>query len=1138
MVKIAWLWSKRVFWLSLPVVFVAQVAAQSPTINWKTVSYGSGFTETLLGDGQVERSKNALAVDSAGNIYMVGASFNGVTNEFLTIKFNAYGVEQWRATPYITAMTNAFAKAVAVDAMGNVYVTGSGAFDLKRSFVTIKYNANGVEQWRTVPPTPLIDGSGAEAIALDAAGNVYVSGGSIPFFSGTLGYLTIKYDANGAEQWKVTTANAPGRNTNFSAMALDSAGNVYITGNDPNPARKWVTVKISSAGVELWRTFFTDPTNRVGPPSSLAVDPNGNAFIAAYINDGSSEDFLTVKYGNDGAELWRRSAGSTTADNERANAVKIDADGNAVVTGFSSEGGKYSLLTLKYTPDGTEIWRTRAFATSGFGVANSIAIDAAGNIFIAGEGGYSSYFYQQFIAAKIAPNGTLLWQVATSDSSNSLDSAYSVVVGPSGNVVVAGTRIINSMRDMFAITFDPGGSEVARAKGGMRSGIATSATSMKVAGDGNVYVLGGVRLNNTIDPLLMKLSGTGTELWRVTANNFFDRYTTLPALALDPQGNILVAGTATDASFKKDFLTIKYNSAGAELWRARADGSAGANDGATAIAVDNGGNVYVTGTYTSVTSSSGIMTLKYDPSGQEVWRAVAGETTTTYPAGLAVNTTGEAYVVGAQSGLLGGFGDFITIKYGATGQEIWRRTFNGAAMRDDAAIGVGLDAAGNVYVFGSSVNASNNIDALVIKYDSGGTEQWRRVVPNGANGGSVMSMTVDPNGNVYVSCGIFTGGVSSSTTTKIAASGLLIWQSIKTGTPGNGYAPKYVQVDAQGSVYVAGSLVTQSGKPGFVAIKYAPNGKELWELVGSAPNNAMDVASIVRGDADGSLYLFGTSTGGGASAAMTVARFTQNDAAPILRSAIPGDGKAFLIFSPPAFTGGSPVTGYAATCGPGNISVPGPTSPIVVNGLTNGVSYVCTVTVFTANGSTASSGSLNVLPSADPPLTLISAVSRKFHGATSFDLPIDTSQTLGGPITVEPRAIGMGHLLVFEFNRDVTALGAVTALDSTGTGIGNAIPMRNGSTVSVSLAGIEDIRSATITLNGLNGTFTQTAALGFLLGDVNGSRSVNASDISGIKARAGQVTNKSNFRFDLDASGAIGITDISAVKGQAGSVLN
>ena len=64
-----------------------------------------------------------------------------------------------------------------------------------------------------------------------------------------------------------------------------------------------------------------------------------------------------------------------------------------------------------------------------------------------------------------------------------------------------------------------------------------------------------------------------------------------------------------------------------------------------------------------------------------------------------------------------------------------------------------------------------------------------------------------------------------------------------------------------------------------------------------------------------------------------------------------------------------------------------------------------------------------------------------------------------------------------------------------------------------------------------------TASLGFLVGDVNNSRSVTATDILQVKGRSGQVTDATNFKFDLNASGSITASDILAVKGRSGLVL-
>jgi hypothetical protein len=97
--------------------------------------------------------------------------------------------------------------------------------------------------------------SSAKAIAVDGSGNVYVTGVDD---GGTSGgdYLTIKYDSSGLEQW-VARYNGPGNDSDWaSALAIDSSGNVYVTGQSTGgcPGGVWrgfdsATIKYSQPAV-------------------------------------------------------------------------------------------------------------------------------------------------------------------------------------------------------------------------------------------------------------------------------------------------------------------------------------------------------------------------------------------------------------------------------------------------------------------------------------------------------------------------------------------------------------------------------------------------------------------------------------------------------------------------------------------------------------------------------------------------------------------------------------------------------------------------------------------------------------------------------------------------------------------------
>ena len=174
-----------------------------------------------------------------------------------------------------------------------------------------------------------------------------------------------------------------------------------------------------------------------------------------------------------------------------------------------------------------------------------------------------------------------------------------------------------------------------------------------------------------------------------------------------------------------------------------------------------------------------------------------------------------------------------------------------------------------------------------------------------------------------------------------------------------------------------------------------------------------------------------------------------------------------------------------------------------------------------------------------PQPSLLNVISRKTHGAAGdFDVVIDQTQPITGAVSVEPRTIGSGHVIVFQFDGQVDAVASATAVNGGGSPLAavSAIPV--GNTVVLTLPSVPENSRATVSLTGVNGGTTGFAAsVGFLVGDVNETRSVNSSDISAVKARSGQPATGLNFRFDVNASGAINSSDISAVKARSGTVL-
>src|SRR5262249_18403070 len=145
-------------------------------------------------------SANSIAIDSAGNVYVTGKSFgSGTDDDYATVKYDSSGQEQWVARYNGPGNCGDSANAIAIDTAGNVYVTGeSFGLGTDNDYATVKYDSSGQEQWVVRYNGPRNGSDEADAIAVDAAGNVYVTGESV---GGYYDYTTIKYDSFGQEQW-------------------------------------------------------------------------------------------------------------------------------------------------------------------------------------------------------------------------------------------------------------------------------------------------------------------------------------------------------------------------------------------------------------------------------------------------------------------------------------------------------------------------------------------------------------------------------------------------------------------------------------------------------------------------------------------------------------------------------------------------------------------------------------------------------------------------------------------------------------------------------------------------------------------------------------------------------------------------
>ena len=389
---------------------------------------------------------SAIAVDHSGHVYVAGYTIgSGTYDDYLTIKYKSNGDTAWVRTYNGTDNFKDRASAIAIDNSGRVYVTGSSyGSGTNSDYVTIKYHINGDTAWVRRYDGPASGSDLAKAIAVDDSGFVYVTGYS--YSSGTSDdYATIKYHPNGDTAW-VRRYNGPGNSYDDAyAIALDSSGNVYVTGYSygSGTSTDYATIKYEPNGDTAWVRRYNGPGNLWDVATAIALDASGNVYVTGYsYGSETTNDYATIKYHPNGNTAWVRRYDGPYNQVDNANAIAVDDSGNVYVTGLSTESGIASdYATIKYASNGDFLWVRRYIGPgNNHDEAKALAIDGSGNVYVTGYS-YGSGTSKDYATIKYASSGDTIWVARYDGPVNSTDSACAVAVDDSGNVYVTGSSI-------------------------------------------------------------------------------------------------------------------------------------------------------------------------------------------------------------------------------------------------------------------------------------------------------------------------------------------------------------------------------------------------------------------------------------------------------------------------------------------------------------------------------------------------------------------------------------------------------------------------------------------------------------------------------------------------------------------------
>ena len=376
---------------------------------------------------------------------------------------------------------------------------------------------------------------------------------------------------------------------------------------------------------------------------------------------------------------------------------------------------------------------------------------------------------------------------------------------------------------------------------------------------GNVYVTGSA--NN--DCLTIKYSPAGDTLWKAVYNGPANDADFGATIAVDNSGNVFVTGRSFGNGTGTDFATIKYDTAGNQLWVQRYNGTNNDDDAPVSIAVDASGNVYAGGWSSHAGTGVDYAIVKYSSSGSQVWvRFYNGSGTgNDIMNAMIVDGNGNLYATGRSRGAAND--EYATVKYSSAGTLLWAARYEGSGS--DEAAGLTVDQQGSVIVTGYATTAATGKDYTTIKYNNAGIQQWlKKYNRTGTTDDEAVGVVCDISGNIYVT-GFCTGTNTASTdyvTVKYNSNGDQQWTKVfNSGLVGVDDKASSIDIDQTGNIYVTGSTISSGSDADFGTLKYSPTGDLLWSVLYESSLSGSDNAVMVKADKNGNVYVTGTSTG-------------------------------------------------------------------------------------------------------------------------------------------------------------------------------------------------------------------------------------------------------------------------------------
>ena len=364
--------------------YIAGVQSPESEPNLVTIKYGPTGAQAwvrIYGESGVSEYPTDIDVDASGNVYVYGYTGTVAQSDLVLFKFDSAGVQQWMRT--FDAALHDYPGRATVDGAGNIFLTGVRASPSSSQFLTLKYDPAGNLLWSRVYPGggQVASGDTMSDVAVNASGEVYVTGAF--YAPGGFSTFVIKYDSNGALLWSATYPSA----LYAQRIVLDDLGNVYVgTTGGGVPPSEMLVLKYNPTGALLWARAYDSPGSVSDNLNDMAVDSAGNVYLTGTSAGNAANDIVTVKFNAEGTKQWVSRYNNHVANShDFARGIAVDSSGSVYLGGYTyGNGSQQDFLALSYDANGNQRWVFIYDQAGGPDFLYDFALGSSGGVFLTG----------------------------------------------------------------------------------------------------------------------------------------------------------------------------------------------------------------------------------------------------------------------------------------------------------------------------------------------------------------------------------------------------------------------------------------------------------------------------------------------------------------------------------------------------------------------------------------------------------------------------------------------------------------------------------------------------------------------------------------------------------------------------------